>query len=139
MVGPILGLDGPVVVVTPPVAARLARELVPLLQQAQRRGQSVDPDTAATIRAFAQIGNAYRATARAETIGSYGSNGSATDGSAVTVVTMTTNQVADLLGTGERNVRDLVQRGRLIASGRVGRGWRFDVLDVARFLEERAQ
>ena len=65
-----------------------------------------------------------------------GSDGSVGSGGAVNVEDMEIHEVAQALGCGQRNVRDLVARGALPARKRGGR-WTFDRLAVVELLEAR--
>ena len=73
---------------------------------------------------------------RLPTAAALGSVGSVGSGSAGTVEDMETHEVAQALGCGQRNVRDLVTRGALPARKSAGR-WLIHPLDLQDLLASR--
>ncbi len=121
------------------VCARLEVVVVEVERRARTDGLPLLPEVREALDGILAAGRAYRSAARAALPAAVdGSCGSAVNGPSVKVGPMTTKAVAELLGTGERNVRDLAQRGAL--AGRLaGRTWRFDVVDVSEYLDSRQE
>ena len=135
---PLLGDDGPIVIVTGPVAYRLSRLLMAEMRRARDRGERLDQDLVKTVLAIDAAGRAY-ATRRvlgalaAADDGTYGIPHE--DEPAITAV-LTTQEVAQRLGCSTRNVRALAERGALPAK-RAGRSWVFDAVDVQEYIDTR--
>lgn len=135
---PLLGRDGPVVVVTGAVAYRLSKLLMAEMRRARDRGERLDPDLVQTVLAIDEAGREY-ATRRV--LGALAASDDGTPGiphaddRAITDV-LTTTQVASRLGCSTRNVRALAERGAL-PGRRVGRSWTFDAVDVQDYIETR--
>lgn len=135
---PLLGRDGPVVVVTGAVAYRLSRLLMAEMRRARDRGERLDSDLIATVLAIDEAGREY-ATRRV--LGALAASEDGTTGiplreaDDITAV-LTTTEVAARLGCSARNVRALAERGAL-SGRRVGRSWTFDVVDVQEYIDTR--
>lgn len=123
------------------VCARLEVVVVEVERRARADGLPLPAEVREALDAILAAGRAYRSGARAALdlpAAVDGSCGSAAADPSAKVGPMTTKAVAELLGTGERNVRDLAQRGAL--AGRLaGRTWRFDVVDVSDYLDSRQE
>lgn len=131
-------LDGPVVVVTAPVAHRLVGPLREALRKAKANGDRVDSDVIATIAQFENLSRALVAErARALAPEHSGTPGIPTDPDACTVTPMSANEVAKRLGTTDRNVRALAGRTSLPGWKVPVLGWQFDPVDVAEFIANR--
>lgn len=130
-------IEGPVVLVTPPVASRLARPLVDLLRQCAARGERIPDDVAATVRALEIAGRAYRAHAAAEIARSESGTSERSEANGAAMVSsLSTREVAHMLGTGSRNVTALARRGTLPGRS-TSAGWLFDADDVAELVRSR--
>lgn len=117
--------------------ARFARWLEGLARaECRRDGSPLPDDLSARFWEMCVVGDRFRST-HAPTSAST-SVASAMDCRPANVETMTTRDVAAVLGTTDRNVRDLVARGRLSAQMATGAGWVFDPADVAAYQQERA-
>jgi hypothetical protein len=66
-----------------------------------------------------------------------GTPGIPPEGDSATVAPMTTSEVAAVLACSPRNVRGLRARGRLLARRHPRKGWLFDPVDVAAYIDER--
>lgn len=135
---PLLGRDGPVVIVTGAVAYRLSRLLMAEMRRARDRGERLDPDLVKTVLAIDAAGREY-ATRRV--LGALAASGDGTTGippqdERETTDVLTTTDVASRLGCSTRNVRALAERGAL-PGRRVGRTWTFDAVDVQDYIETR--
>jgi hypothetical protein len=119
--------------------ARFAHRLEALVRSECRRdGCAVDDALGELLFEMVEAGDRYRST-HAPTSAN-GSNGSSPDCRPAIVATMTTSDVAVVLGITERGVRDLAARGRLSGQrAAAGASWVFDPLDVATYREERAR
>ena len=146
---PLVGGDGPAVLVTGRVAYRLGRLLLAELRRARDNGEVVDAELVATIRAIEAAGTAYaqKLTSEAAAEGTGTSAPSDAEAPAITgpqpavgdgemTATMTTAAVAARLGCSERNVRALADRGAL-PGRRVGRAWVFDAVEVEEYATAR--
>lgn len=135
---PLLGRDGPVVVVTGAVAYRLSKLLMTELRRARDRGEQLDRDLVATVLAIEEAGRAYatRRVLSALAASDDGTTGIPQPGERETTDVLTTTEVADRLGCSTRNVRGLAERGAL-RGRRVGRTWTFDVVDVQEYIDTR--
>ena len=135
---PLLGRDGPVVVVTGAVAYRLARLLMAEMGRARDRGERLDPDLVKTVLAIDAAGREY-ATRRVLSALAASDDGTTgipdADAREITDV-LTTTEVASWLGCSTRNVRALAERGAL-PGRRVGRSWTFDAVDVQDYIDTR--
>jgi excisionase family DNA binding protein len=114
------------------VCARYAALVEDAVRDRLRRdGLPVGPELARMLAELREAGDAWRAI---------------TDGTAEATaeecqpdcrgVTLNVKAAADRLGTKNRNVVDLIARGRLSAR-RAGRAWRIDEASVDRYIDER--
>lgn len=122
-------------VVTPGHIAVRVSGLLKRERQAMRRARrEIDPAVAVWLAEVIDEGDRYR-RAMSETAVN-GSNGTPFQDAGRTMPTMTTTEVADRLGCGTRNVRDLADRhgfGR-----KVGGRWMFDLSEIDDYARERA-
>lgn len=135
---PLLGRDGPVVVVTGAVAYRLSKLLMSEMRRARDRGERLDADLVKTVLAIEAAGREY-ATRRV--LGALAASAEGTPGipdspQHETTDVLTTTEVAARLGCSTRNVRALAERGAL-PGRRVGRSWTFDAVDVQEYIDTR--
>ena len=135
---PLLGRDGPVVVVTGAVAYRLSKLLMAEMRRARDRGERIDPELVNTVLAIEAAGREYatRRVLDALAASDDGSPGIPPPGDREITDVLTTTEVASRLGCSTRNVRALAERGAL-PGRRVGRSWTFDVVDVQEYIESR--
>jgi excisionase family DNA binding protein len=134
-------LEGPVVLVTPSVAARLARPLGDALRRARDSGERVPSDVIATVRAIDEIARAHAARRVEASLTTSASRSSEVDLAEVASYSpgdgwITTREAADRLGCSPRYVTMLIDTRRLGAR-RVGRAWSIDAGDVERLVRER--
>lgn len=135
---PLLGREGPVVVVTGAVAYRLSRLLMAEMRRARDRGERLDPDLVETVLAIDAAGREYatRRVLGALAASDDGTTGIPQESEPATNAVLTTTEVAQRLNCSARNVRALAERGALPAR-RAGRSWVFDAVDVAEYIETR--
>ena len=135
---PLLGREGPVVVVTGAVAYRLSKLLMSEMSRARDRGERLDPDLVKTVLAIDAAGREYatRRVLGALAASDQGTPGIPQSGGSGTTDVLTTTEVASRLGCSTRNVRALAERGAL-PGRRVGRSWTFDAVDVQEYIETR--
>ncbi len=125
----------PLVLLDGRACAGLVGPLRAALRDADQRGHQVDDATRKAIGEIEELADTWIATA---------GTGSAalphvTDRDAPEMVdAQTTQEVADMLGTKARNVRDLAQR-QVLPGQRTKAGWQFDPADVAIYLEDRRE
>ena len=135
---PLLGRDGPVVIVTGAVAYRLSKLLMSEMRRARDRGEHLDPDLVKTVLAIDAAGREYatRRVLNALAASADGMGGIPPRDEPATNDMLTTTEVATRLGCSPRNVRALAERGAL-PGRRVGRSWTFDVVDVQEYIDAR--
>ncbi|HUR48306.1 MAG TPA: helix-turn-helix domain-containing protein [Acidimicrobiales bacterium] len=135
---PLVGRDGPAVLVTGAVAYRLSRLLMAEMRRARDRGERLDPDLVATVLAIDEAGREYatRRVLGALAASADGSTGIPSSDDRETNDVLTTTEVAERLGCSTRNVRALAERGAL-PGRRVGRSWTFDLVDVQEYIDAR--
>ena len=132
--------DGPVVVVSGRVAARLYRPLGQLIREARDRGERIDEEVLATAKAIESAGRSY-AAGRVMATSDLGPpplptadvTSSSTPGE-----WLSTSAVADRLGCTERHVVRLIAEGHL-ASTRIGVAHLVEPSELARYLEDRTR
>jgi excisionase family DNA binding protein len=139
---PILGEDGPVVVISSRVAQRIAPPLVSALRSALRDGQVVDEEVTATVLAIEQVGHSYaaqRVLAGTEKLSSESGSAELPHGTqSATVPEMSTDVAAARLGCTPRHVVGLIAQRRLSAR-RIGRGpWLVEAASVDAYRTRRA-
>ena len=127
---PLLGTEGPVVVISGRVAYRLGRLLLTELRRARDQGEALDAELVATIYAIEAAGLAY--VHRVTATDPAGADASASRRREV----LTVAEVAVRLECSHRNVRALATRGAL-AGRRDGRSWVFDPVDVEEYAATR--
>lgn len=115
------------------VSARAARMLLATWDRAvlpalRRSGENIPDDLAAVIEGC-----------RAITGVPVGTPGTAPEVEDANLREMTTSEVAAVLACSPRNVRGLRSRGRLLARRHPHKGWLFDPVDVAAYIERRAE
>ena len=135
---PLLGREGPVVVVTGAVAYRLSRLLMAEMGRARDRGERLDPDLVRTVLAIDAAGREYatRRVLNALAASDDGTPGIPESEEREITAVLTTTEVATRLGCSTRNVRALAARGAL-PGRRVGRTWTFDAVDVQDYIDTR--
>lgn len=136
---PLLGEEGPVVIVTGGVAYRLSKLLVGEMRRAMDRGERVDPEVARTVMAIERAGRHYatQRVMRALAAAADGSDGIPQEEPSEITEMLTTSDVAQRLKCSPRNVRSLAERGAIPAR-RVNRSWVFDPVDVAEYISQRS-
>jgi len=129
--------DGPVVIVTGRVASRIARPLGRLLREARDRGEQLDDEVVTTVTALERASRTYAARRVLATSVNGSAGPDLAEVTARSPDALTTADVADRLGCGERNVVRLIAAGELNGR-RVGRAWLVDAGSVARKLDKRS-
>ncbi len=137
---PLIGTDGPVVIVTGRVARRLASPLIDLLRRARDAGERLDEDLVATVRALEEAGRAYaEGRVRASLTSANGHEQRPQTDMAPELKShagITITEAAERLGVGERQARRLAADGRF-GGRRVGKAWIVDPVAVGEYVSER--
>lgn len=131
----LVGVDGPVVLVSGRVAHRIAPLLARQVRAQADAGGTPDADVTEVVRALRLAANAYAAVRVTAVCGSPGLPQAPVPRPSVHGL-LTAGQVAARLGCKPRNVLDLRARGRLRGEKAAGRWW-FDPVEVAELVEER--
>jgi excisionase family DNA binding protein len=136
---PILVLDGPSVVVSARVAARIAPALMEKLRRELRHGEEPDGEEAATVQALDTLARAVvdHRLGRSDRRSDAGTSGGVIPPASPKLGPMSAQQAALELGCGVRNVVALAKRGSLPGL-KVGGVWNFDAEAVAE-LAQRAR
>ena len=132
----ILGDQGPVLVVSGRAAALLAGPLQSLMAAAQRRdGVRFDPELVAVVTEMERVAGEYRRHVAASLATKSEHVGTPELPTCEPVRTMSSMEVAGLLGCSDTNVRGLARRGSLQGRRASPRSpWRFDPLDVHAYI-----
>jgi hypothetical protein len=125
-------LDRPLVLLGGHECAALAPTLTRALRDAERAGQHVDDAARDAIGEIAELAERWKA---ALGVGTPGMPRSTPDDEPETLSSM---EVARIVGCSTRNVRALAQRGSL-RGRRTTSGWLFDPVDVAAFNAARKE
>jgi hypothetical protein len=131
------GLDGPVVVLEARVAAMLARPLERLVADARRRGEVIDPAVLAAVADCERVRRVLVTLAEVPQSVPQAEPPEPPDGGEGVQQPhdLGTEDAAALLGVSPSYLRRQARRRRL--GRKVGSGWRFDVAELASFIEHR--
>ncbi len=122
-------VEGPVLVSSPEMAWRMWRLLEPALIRVRDSGAAVDPDFAVHLGELRRV--AAAAIPSGKTTRATETTAGSCDG--WTITTMSTAEVAQVLGTTTSNVTARARRGSL-PGWQVGRLWVFDAAGIEREL-----
>ena len=140
---PLLGIDGPVVVVTGRVARRLSAPLTDLLRRARDNGERLDEDLVATVRAICMADRAYtEGRIRASLVSANGHEEQPNEDMASDwrghAGHISVAEAAERSGLGIRHVRRLAAEGRF-GGRRVGSAHLVDPVALAEFMTEQGE
>lgn len=135
MSGPLIGTNGPEVIVSGRAAYLLLRLTRSAMQAARDDGWLADDELADTVGALRMAANHYaNERLRSERSGTHGIP--TEDEAGIVRVEMSTTETAEALGCTKRNVTALAARGTLHGR-RLGRRWLIDAASVADYRDDQ--